>query len=287
MKVLVIGGTGLVGSNVVNELLKRNAEVSVLTRNEEKGKQLPKGVKPVVGNLLDPNVVKSIFKDVDGVFLLNPVGNTEASEGLFAVNGARMGGVKKIVYMSVHKVEDAIHLPHFGSKLPIELAIKSSGIPYTILRPNNFFQNDYWFKDAMLQYGVYPQPIGDKGLSRVNVIDIAEAAAITMTEKGHDGKTYNLVGPDVLNGPKTAEIWSGALGKSIAYAGNDLDAWEQQFLQYLPAEVVFDFKIMYEHFQQHGFLGTKEDIEIQSKLLGHPPRDFADFAKQTAGMWKG
>jgi uncharacterized protein YbjT (DUF2867 family) len=128
------------------------------------------------------------------------------------------------------------------------MAIEASGIPYTVLRPNNFFQNDYWFKDALLQYNVYPQPIGDKGLSRVDVADIAEAAAITLTADGHEGKTYNLVGPEVLTGEKTAEMWGEALGQQIIYAGNDLDAWEQQFLQYLPASVVFDFKLMYQAF---------------------------------------
>ncbi len=286
MKVLVIGGTGTVGSQVVQELLKQNAETYVLTRTEANAKKLPGGVKAVIGDLLIPNDVKKIFNNIDSVFLLNPVGNTEASEGLFAVNGARMAGVKRIVYMSVHKLDDWIHLPHFGSKLPIELAIKDSGIPYTVLRPNNFYQNDYWFKDALLQYGVYPQPLGDVGVSRVDVADIAETAAITLTQDGHEGKTYNLVGPDALTGAQVAAIWSETLGTTITYAGNDLDSWEQQFLQFLPDWMVFDFKLMYECFQRDGFLATQEDIDIQTKLLGHAPRKFSDFTKATAKIWK-
>ncbi len=75
-----------------------------------------------------------------------------------AVNGVRTAGVKRLAYLSVHNVVDAPHLPHFGSKIAVEIAIKASGVPFTILRPNNFYQNDSWFKDAMLQYGVYPQP---------------------------------------------------------------------------------------------------------------------------------
>jgi nucleoside-diphosphate-sugar epimerase len=157
---------------------------------------------------------------------------------------------------------------------------------HPILRPNNFFQNDYWFKNALLQYNVYPQPIGDKGLSRVDVTDIAEAATITLTTDGHEGKTYNLVGPDVLTGAKTAEMWGEAIGQPINYAGNDLDAWEQQFLQYLPAPVVFDFKLMYQVFQEEGFTATDEDIKIQTKLLGHPPRSFKDFTQEVATQWK-
>ena len=98
-----------------------------------------------------------------------------------AVNGCRLGGVKKVVFLSVHRVDEAPHLPHFGAKLPVEAAIRDSGIPWTILRPNNFFQNDLWFKDAMLAYGAYPQPFGGVGLSRVDVRDIAEAAALALT----------------------------------------------------------------------------------------------------------
>ena len=96
----------------------------------------------MAGDLLDPATVRSAFAGMDGVFLLNAVSATECHEGLMAVNGARMAGVKKVVYLSVHGVDKAPHLPHFGAKLPVEAALKASGLPFTILRPNNFFQND-------------------------------------------------------------------------------------------------------------------------------------------------
>jgi len=204
-----------------------------------------------------------------------------------ALNGMRMAGVKRLAYMSVHNLEQALHLPHFGSKLPIENVLKTSGIPYTILRPNNFFQNDYLFKDAMLKYNIYPQPIGDLGLSRVDVRDIAEAAAIALTTPGHEGQTYSVVGPQVHTGKSTAEVWSRALGKPIAYGGNDLDEWERQSLQFLPAWMVFDFRLMYAFFQDKGLKATQADIERQTKLLGHAPRNFEDFAAETVKLWKG
>lgn len=286
MKILAIGGTGTVGSQVVQELLARNAEVQVLTRSADKAKGLPAGVQGVTGDLLDPGTVRSVFRGVDGVFMLNAVSLTETHEGLMALNGASMSGVKHFVYMSVHNLDQAPHLPHFGSKLPIESALKSSGMRYTILRPNNFYQNDYWVKDALLQYGMYPQPIGYVGLSRVDARDIAEAAAIALTTSGHEGQTYNLVGPDVHTGKSTADVWSRALGKSVVYGGNDLDAWEQQSLQYLPAWMVFDFRLMYAFFQKNGLKATPTDIERQTKLLGHAPRSFEDFTRETARTWK-
>src|SRR5436853_4096723 len=194
MKVLVLGGTGTVGSQVARELVARKAELSILTRSAEKASRLPDGARAVVGDLLDPGAVRTAFRGMDAVFLLTGLSTSEAHEGLMAVNGARLGGVKRIVFLSIHHVDRAPHLPHFGAKLPIEAAIEASGIPFTILRPNNFYQNDSWYKDVLLEYGVYPQPLGGAGVSRVDVRDIAEAAAIALTTGGLDGRTLDVVG---------------------------------------------------------------------------------------------
>jgi len=161
MNVLVLGGTGTVGSHVAGELVRKGADVSVLTRDGKK--PVPAGARPAVGDLLDPETIRTAFRGRDAVFLLTALGTAECHEGLMAVNGCRLGGVKKVVFLSIHRVDEAPHLPHFGAKLPIETAIKASGIPFTILRPNNFYQNDYWYKDVMLGYDVYPQPFGDVG----------------------------------------------------------------------------------------------------------------------------
>lgn len=285
MKILVTGGTGTVGSEVVLELLRRNADVSVLTRDVTKA--LPDGAKAVEGNLLEVESVRRVFNGIDAVFLLNPVSQTEASEALMAITAMRTAGVKRVVYLSVHDVTSAPWLPHFGSKIGVEEAIRQSGMAYTILRPNNFYQNDYWFKDVLLQYGVYPQPLGSAGLSRVDVRDIAEAAAIALTTTGHEGETYDLIGPEVVTGESTARAWSEALGKPITYGGDDLDAWEKVQVSYLPHWMVFDFREMYLHFQQTGLKASQEAIDRQTRMLGHPPRPFAAFAAETAKAWLG
>ena len=286
MKVLVLGGTGKVGSTVAAELLARKVEVHVLTRSAEKAAALPPGAHAVIGDLLDVATIRSAFQGMDGVFLLNVVSPNESHEGLMSVCGARLARVKRVVYLSVQAADDAAYLPHFGSKVGVEAGLKASAFEWTILRPNNFYQNDVFFRDALLKYGVYPQPLGDAGVSRVDVRDIAEAASIALTEDGHAGQTYNLVGPDAWTGAKTAEVWSRALGRPVSYAGNDLDAWEKQSLQYLPDYVVFDFKLMYQFFQETGFKATPGDVERQTKLLGHPPRRFEDYVRETALAWK-
>jgi uncharacterized protein YbjT (DUF2867 family) len=286
MKVLVTGGTGTTGSQVVDALVKRGIGVSVLTRDPTKAKNLPSGVEVVQGDMAEPASVRRVFNGFDGVFLVNTVTKTEAHEGLMAVAGMRLAGVKRVVYLSVHEVERASYLPHFGAKVGVEHAVRTSGIAWTILRPNNFYQNDYLFKDALLQYGVYPQPIGPTGLSRVDVRDIAEAAAVAFTSSGHDGQIYDVVGPKVVTGEETARVWGDALGKPIAYGGEDMDAWEQQFLHYMPDWLVFDFRLMYEHFQRHGLMATPEALARMESLLGHAPRPFEAFARETAASWK-
>ncbi|MFO7686646.1 MAG: NmrA family NAD(P)-binding protein [Desulfobacterales bacterium] len=286
MKVLVLGGTGTVGSQVLRELLEREHEVSVLTRSGDHAQNLPKNAHVVVGDLIDPKTVRFIFNNIDAVFLLNAVSPTETHEGLMAVNGAILAGVKRIVYLSVPKLENAPHLPHFGSKLPIEAAIRASRIPYTILKPNNFFQNDYLFKDAIMQHGVYPQPIGDIGLSRIDVRDIADVAAIALTTDKLEGQVINLSGTDALTGKSTADIWTRVLGRPISYGGNDLDVWEKQTLEYLPPWMTFDFKLMYAFFQEHGFKAEPKDMERQKEIQGREPMRYENFVKETSKMWE-
>lgn len=286
MNILVTGGTGTVGSHVTRELAARGARVSVLTRNPAKAKNLPSGVKAVEGDLLSAKTVQHVFNRTDGVFLLNAVGNTEAHEGLQAVCGMMLAGVKRIVYQSVQDVDRLPYLPHFGSKLAVEHAVRGSGIPFTILRPSHFFQNDYMTKDA-IRGGFYPQPIGNVGTSRVDARDIAEAAAASLLSAEHEGQTYDLVGPEVLTGDAVARIWSRALGRDVRYVGDDLDEWQRQMLQYLPDWLVFDLRLMFEHFQRHGLKGSPEAVARLTRVLGHPPRSFEAFANETAAQWQG
>ena len=284
MKILVMGATGTVGSQVLRELRQRNVDVRVVTRHPEKVKAAP-GIEVVQGDIGEPDTVRSVFKGVDGVFLLTALGKGECHEGLMAACGAREAGVKRVVFMSVHRVDEAAYLPHFGAKIGIEDAVKQTGAAWTILRPNNFHQNDLWFRDVILQHKVYPQPIGNVGLSRVDVRDIAEAAALALTTDGHAGKTYNLVGPGVVTGADCAAIWSKALGTTIAYGGDDLDAWEKAALAMLPAFGAYDFRHMYDFFQKKGLKATEQDVAELTRVLGHQPRSLEAFAEESAKAW--
>ena len=129
-------------------------------------------------------------------------------------------------------------------------------------------------------------PLGEQGISAVDVRDIAEATAVALTSDGHQGQIYNLNGPDVLNGPQMASIWSGLLGREIHYAGNNMDAFEQQMRQRAPAWSAFDMRMMFQGYIERGFVADENDIEALTNLLGHPPRRYEDFARETAQTWQ-
>jgi uncharacterized protein YbjT (DUF2867 family) len=284
MKILVTGGTGHVGSEVVKELQKRKADVRILIRKQET--TAPAGVQIVVGDLLDPVSVEKALDGVDKLYLLNAVSPDELTQGLIAYDLARKSKVKHIVYHSVFRVEQFKDVPHFASKLAIESALREFDVPFTVIRPNYFFQNDASLKDPLIKASLYPMPLGRVGISAVDIRDIAEAAAITLTSDGHQGKTYNVNGPEVLSGPKIASIWSGLLGKEIRYSGHDMDAFEEQMRRQAPSWSAFDIRMMFQGYLERGFVAGPDDLEILIKLLGHSPRRYEDFARQTALAWQ-
>jgi uncharacterized protein YbjT (DUF2867 family) len=287
MKTLVIGGTGKVGSMVAAGLLKQGVMVRVMSHSPDKLKKLPTGVEGYRADLDDPDTLPLAFEGIDSVFLLNTVGPNETAEGLNAVSAAKAARVKKIVYMSVAMPEGSKVIPHFRSKLPIEKAVRESGIAWTILRPNNFFQNDLWLKSAIMQYSVYPEPIGTKGLSRVDVRDIADCAINALTKTGYENETYDIHGPDILNGERIAGTYSKHLGREIRYSGDDIEAWAERSKGVMPEFLIADMRIMYRFFQDNGMIASKEDLEKTEKLLGKKPRIFDDFVKEITLEWKG
>src|SRR3984893_867268 len=279
MRICEIGGAGHVGSEVVKELLKRNAEVDVLVR--QKGTRVPEGANAVVGDLLDLAFLEKALEGIDKVYLLNAVTPDELTQALIAYDLAKKLKVKHIVYHSVFRVDHFKDVPHFASKFALESALHTFDLPFTIIRPNYFNQNDVGLKDALMKAGIYPMPLGPVGVSTVDVRDIAEAAAIALTTAGHEGKTYNLNGPDIVSGPGAAAIWSEVLGKEIKYAGHDMDAFEKQMRDKSPAWSAFDIRMMFQGYIERGFVAGDGDVEMLTGLLGHSPRRYMNFARET------
>ena len=269
---------------MVQELRKRKADIRLLVRKE--GTPTPAGVEVAIGDLLDPVSVQKAMEGVDKLYLLNAVLPDELTQGLIAYDLAKKLKLSHVVYHSVFRVEHFKDVPHFASKLAIESALREFEVPFTILRPNYFSQNDASLKDPLTKAGIYPVPLGDVGVSAVDVRDIAEAAAIVLTSGGHNGKTYNLNGPEVVSGAKAASIWSKVLGKEIRYTGHNMDAFEEQMRKTAPSWSAFDIRMMFEGYLERGFAAEDGDVEKLTKLLGHAPRRYEDFARETALQWQ-
>jgi uncharacterized protein YbjT (DUF2867 family) len=284
MTILVTGSTGRVGSAVVKELGKRNVSVRALVRKPDE--KIPERVRSVVGDLLDPVSIDKAMNGVDKLYLLNAVVPDELTQGLIAFGLAKKRKLEHIVYHSVFKADHFKDVPHFASKVAIENALRDFDVPFTIIRPNYFFQNDASLKSPLMGAGIYPMPLGTPGISAVDIRDIAEAAAIALTTEGHYGKTYNINGPEILSGAKAASIWSALLGKTIRYTGEDMDAFEEQMRKKAPSWSAFDIRMMFQGYLERGFVASEEDLKTLTTLLGHAPRLYEDFAKETALEWK-
>ena len=290
MTILVTGATGTIGSGVLKHLLSQGAEVRALTRDPDKAR-LPDGITAVRGDMLDVDAMRHALVGVTTLFLLNSVAADELSQALLTLNLAREAGVKGVVYFSVFNGKTFTNVPHFTAKHTVEQMIEQFDIPATILRSNCFMQNDTWFKDALLGAGIYPFPIGNKGVSMVDARDVAEVAAKAILERECSTEPLphqiiNMVGRDALTGTDAAAIWSGLLGKPVQYGGDATAPFEKKMTQYGPSWSAMDLRLMLDRFQQDGMRASPHDVEEMTSLLGRPPRPYADFAAETLAQWR-
>jgi uncharacterized protein YbjT (DUF2867 family) len=278
MKVLVTGATGRVGSEVVKSLLQRGVDVRALTRKQPKPGTFPSAVEIALGDLTDPVSIAEALKSVDKLFLLIAGVPDELVQSLIAYGLSKKAGLKHVTYLSVFKADQFLEVPHFAAKYAVEEAIRAGRMPYTILRPAYFLQNERGLKAALTGAGVYPIPAGNRGVAVVDVRDIAEVAAISLTEEGHEGKTYDQVSSDMLTGPDAAATWSKLLGKEIIYAGHgDFDNFEAQLRKTgspmrntgTPSWLAYDLRLMFQGFVERGFSNTEDQTVRFAALLGH------------------
>jgi uncharacterized protein YbjT (DUF2867 family) len=285
MTILVTGATGNIGRQVVEHLIKRGADVRALARDPSKA-NFPDGVSVVQGDFLDVDSLRNAMSGVSTLFLLNAVVPDEFTQALIALNVARSAGIERIVYLSVIHADVYVNVPHFAGKFSVERMIEQMDFKATILRPAYFMQNDLTIKDVITGYGVYPMPVGDKGLAMIDVRDIAEIAALELLRREQASEPLplnriNLVGPETLTGTDIAAIWSDVLARQINYGGGDTQAFEQNLKQFMPAWMAYDMRMMGERFLTDGMLPGAGDVERLTQLLGRPLRQYRDFASET------
>ncbi len=283
MTILIIGATGRVGRHVVQQLVNRDANVRVLTRDASKA-DFPANVEVAQGDLLDIAALRNAFKGVTSLFLLNAVTGDEFTQAIITLNVAREAGVDHVVYLSVFDADRAVNVPHFAVKYGAERMLQAMGFSATILRPSYFIDNEVMIKDVIFDHGVYPMPIGGKGIAMVDARDIAEVAAIELIRRDRAAgklpiETINVVGPDTLTGADVATIWSELLARPIVYGGDDPSGFEQNMATFMPKWAAYEMRLMAERYVSDGMIPEQEDVGRLTAILGRPLHSYRDYAR--------
>ncbi|ASK93951.1 NmrA/HSCARG family protein [Xanthomonas campestris pv. trichodesmae] len=284
MSILVTGATGTIGSLITQGLADAGAAVKALVRQPGK-RVFPAGVTEVVADLTDVASMRAALSSARTLFLLNAVTPDEVTQALIALNLAQEAGIERIVYLSVIHADKFTNVPHFTGKHTVERMIESLDIPATILRPAYFMQNEAMIQQTIQDYGVYPMPIGSTGVAMIDARDIADIAVVELLRRDRapaalERITLELVGPYALTGISVAKVWSSALGREIAYAGDDVAAFEAQMAAYGPSWLAYDMRLMMAGIQQYGMQAADGTVEKLQAMLGRPLRTYEDFVRE-------
>jgi uncharacterized protein YbjT (DUF2867 family) len=275
--ILVTGGTGNIGRELLHELAGRNADARVLVRDPARASHVPDSIPRAIGDLDDPASLGEPFRGVDQLFLLTPgIGTAYASN---AIAAAKKSGVRRVVLLSSDNV--------LGDPMPAmgqwhherEEIVRGSGIPWTILRPTGFMTNALDWLPSLREDGYVLDPMGPGRYAPIDPADIAAVAATVLTEDGHEGREYVITGPETLTVGEQVRILEHAIGRKIdvhAVATAE-EAVRARFPSGAPpalaAAITEGFALM-----RADTVGRRTDTVRE--LLGREPHDFADWCRR-------
>lgn len=310
--ILISAASGNIGSELVPLLLKEADTKLVLpTRSASKLRSAVSGstsqnVVVEEGDLANPAWVQTLLKshNVDTVFLCLQGGVGVELDTTLNVFSAmqRAGTVQQLVYVSacgdfvspagVENLARHCSAGHVLVKMPIESRLKHGGYPWstTILGPSLFVTNDALAKAAVLERGVYNQPI--ERVSRVYPSDIALAARNVMFAPPgkYDGQKIQLGSLQMYSGEENAALWSKALGRSIrawdSSSVEAMNAYETEHAYVFGPAFARDIRLMFEGFAAMGFGMSEEEYKAQVEVLGREPQAYEAWVEEMARKWK-
>lgn len=276
--ILITGAAGKTGKAVIQALSTLGVSVRAFVRRKE---QIPNlealGVDDIqVGDLLSYQDVEQSLQGVRAVYHICPnVSPYEFSIGKTVISAARASGAEQCVFHSVmHPQTES--MPHHWAKLRVEEFLLESGPPFTILQPTAYMQNLLAHWESITLQGIYPVPYAKEARScLVDLADVAEVAAKVLTEPGHIGATYELVGTPPLSQTQIAGLIADAIDRPVDVQEIRVDEWETKARaggmgQYQ----VTTLKQMFTYYDRYGFEGNSN---VLSWLLGRSPTSLARY----------
>ena len=255
------------------------------------------------GSIQDPNWIETLLKkhEVDTVFLCL-TGTDELLTTLNFFSAMRRAGtVKHLLYLSacgdfatpagVEKTMQVCDSEHVIVKTTIEQKLKYSGYPWqtTVLGPTLFYGNDLRSKKHLLEEGLFDEPLGEKGVSRVSTKDIAAVVKnLILTFPRYVGQKIQIGSLRTYTGAETAKLWSEVLGKEVRMAKVGEEGFEREFTKKIGGAVAWgrDITLMYETFTSEEFGMSEEEYRLQVEVLGRETEDYEAWVRDVGRGWK-
>jgi len=279
--ILITGAGGKTGRQLVRRLADRSIRVrAMVLRPEQVEEALALGAsEALVGNFLKPADLSRCVDGVRAVYHICPnVHPLEVEIGEATLAAARSAGVDRFVFHSV-LYPDVETMPHHWLKFRVEQKLKESGLAYTILQPCAYMQNVLAQIRGMRELGKLevPYDVGAE-LSLVDLGDVAAAAATVLLEPGHEGRTYELCGPEAISHHRMARELGTVLGRPVEAVAIDPADWERKARWSGLGDYAIDALLkMFSWYDRNGFAGSSTDLE---SLLAKPATSFAKFVQE-------
>jgi (4-alkanoyl-5-oxo-2,5-dihydrofuran-3-yl)methyl phosphate reductase len=277
--ILVTGATGKIGSETVRLLAAAGVPTRALVRNPDKAKGW-QGIEVVKGDLEDAASVAAALQGVDAVLLLT---TANPKQEALVIEASKQAGVKKIVKISSMGASPDAKVSLGRGHAQSEELLKGSGLLWTILRPGAFAQNFLMFARSIRAEGRFSASVREGKIAPIDARDIAAVAVKALVEQGHEGKTYVLTGSQALSYAEAAAVLGAAIGKPVSYVDVPPAETRAQMVRAgLPEWLADDMVTM-----QAGIAGSSGVISTDvEKILGRPPRTFAEFARDHADAFR-
>jgi NAD(P)H dehydrogenase (quinone) len=278
--IAVTGAGGKTGVAIIQALAQRGVRVRGLVHKQsDQAKIIAAGAaESIVGTMAERATVDRLLTGVSALYHICPnMHPDEVTIGATIVESAQAAAMQHLVYHSVLHPQTT-GMPHHWHKLLVEEQVVRCGLPFTILQPTAYMQNLLGYWQTMRQTGRYtvPYPVTTR-LSLVDLKDVAEVAARVLTEPGHTGATYELVGTLPLSQSEVAKCLSEQMGQAITANEMELERWEQQArAQGLPEYARQTLRQMFAYYAAYGLIGNPQ---VLGWLLGRPPTSLESFVR--------